>query len=424
MARAKDAYDVVVIGGGPGGYTAAIRATHLGLTTALIEPDALGGLCLNRGCIPTKALLHTAETESGPAPKHAASSYLEAVKLRDTAVAHLLQGLTNLLKTDGVTLIAGTGRLLDAQTLAISTSDGEQTISCANLIIATGSLATRPPIPGADLPGVIDSDGALALVRPPRRAVIVGGGPVGVEWAEIWRAFGSEVTVVELLPSLVPNEEPEIGRELARLFKQKGITCLLGAQLREIRTAKKVLSATVLASGEERAIPTDIVLMATGRHPNVDNLNLEAAGVALGPHGIATDTFMCTNVPHIYAVGDVTGKTMLAHVASHQGIVAADAISGHGHAEPFHDHGMPSVVFTDPEIASIGLGEKAVAELGFPIRIGRFPFAASGRAQATGQTDGFVKIVARDGSNEILGIHIIGPRAGELISEGALALRL
>lgn len=421
-------FDVVVIGAGPGGYAAAIRCAQLGLRTALVEREELGGVCLNLGCIPSKAMLRSAEvlgllrnaSQFGLSAENVAADFGAVVARRDRAVAHLLSGLTNLLQGNGVAVIRGEARLRDAESVEVASSGEDQTLAYRSLVIAAGSRAARLPVPGADLSGVVDSDGALRLQRLPERVVVIGGGAVGVEWAEIWRAFGSEVVVLEMLPQLVPTEEPEVARELMRAFSRKGISCHVGAQVREIRPSLQVL-ATV--DGGERAFPADTVLAAVGRRPNVDGLNLDAAGLPLDPRGIATDEHMRTAVPHIFAVGDVTGRTVLAHVATHQGTIAAETIAGRKGIS-FDERIVPSAIFTHPEIASVGLLERHAHEQGVAVTIGRFPFAASGRAAASGEAAGFVKIIADQSSGEVLGVHIIGPGAGDLIAEASLAIRM
>jgi dihydrolipoamide dehydrogenase len=426
-----EAFDVVVLGAGPGGYIAAIRAAQLGLRTALVEREDLGGVCLNRGCIPSKAMLRSAEVlhlleRAEDFGLHAAdvrADYAAVVARRDRSVAQLLKGVTNLLAGNGVEVVRGRGTVRDGQTVEVVSADGRTAVEYRNLIVATGSRSAPLPLPGADLPGVIDSDAALQLATPPRRAVIVGGGAVGVEWAEIWAAFGAEVTVLELLPRLVPTEEPEIARELTRAFGRKGIDSLAGAAVREIRVADDGLAATALVNGDERAYAADTVLAAVGRRANIEDLGLQNAGVSIEGNGIQTDSFMRTNVPNVFAVGDVTGRFLLAHVASHQGVIAAETIAGR-ESEGFDDRVVPGAIFTHPEIASVGLGEQEAADRGLPVRIGRYPFAASGRAQASGDATGFVKIIAHQDSGEVLGVHIVGSSAGDLIAEACLAMRL
>lgn len=424
-------YDAVVIGAGPGGYVGAIRCAQLGLTTALVEEAELGGVCLNLGCIPSKAMLRSAEVlglirrapEFGLEVEGVRADYSAVVARRDAAVAHLLKGVTNLLQSHGVEVLRGRARIRDSTCIQVASAGGSRTLSYRHLIVATGSRAAPLRVAGGDLPGVADSDGALALQKPPARAVVIGGGAVGVEWAEIWRAFGSEVVVLEMLAQLVPTEEREIGRELARIFANKGIEARTGARVLEVRRYGDGLEVIAEVDGQTVSHAADTVLASVGRRPNVEGVDLEAAGVRVEPTGIPTDRRMRTNVPHIFAVGDVTGGHLLAHVASHQGIVAAETIAG---LEPagFDERIAPSAIFTHPEIASVGLREHEAREQGIAVQVGRFPFAASGRAVASGETQGFVKVVAREGSGEVLGVHIIGPNAGDLIAEGVLAMRL
>jgi dihydrolipoamide dehydrogenase len=451
-------FDVVVVGAGPGGYAAAIRCAQLGLQTALVEREALGGVCLNLGCIPSKAMLRSAEVlgllhkaeEFGLRAQGVGADYADVVARRDRVVAQLLHGLTNLLRAKGVTVLRGDAQLRDPASIDVRSEEGEEVLQYESLIVATGSRAAPLSVPGADLPGVIDSDGALQLGQPPGRVVVIGAGAVGVEWAEIWRAFGSEVTILEMLPQLVPTEEPEVARELARAFSRKGIVIHVGAQVRQVRPLGPGLEVVAAVDGGERAFPADTVLVAVGRRPNVEALNLDAAGVQWDRRGIPTDSHMRTNVPQIYAVGDVRGGFLLAHVATHQGIIAAQAIAGgegregtpspppsprgRGSLAPpsprgrgslaFDETIVPSAIFTDPELASVGLREREATEQGIAVRIGRFPFAASGRAAASGEPVGFVKLVAEESSGRVLGVHIVGHGASDLIGEASLALRM
>jgi dihydrolipoamide dehydrogenase len=424
-------YDVLVLGAGPGGYVGAIRAAQLGLRTAVVEREELGGVCLNRGCIPSKAMLRSAEVlhllqraeEFGLHAEGVGVDYREVVSRRDRSVAQLLKGVTNLLAGNGVEVIRGSAKVRDGETVEVESGGARQTPAYRNLIVATGSRAAKLSVSGADLPDVIDSDGALRLNAPPARAVIVGGGAVGVEWAEIWAAFGSQVTVLEMLPQIVPTEEPEIARELTRAFGRKGIECVPDAAVQEIRRSGDGLSVIASVSGTEQSYAAEIVLLAVGRRANVDGLGLEAGGVQVDGRTVPTDACMRTNVSNIFAVGDVTGRFLLAHVASHQGIIAAETIAGHS-TEGFDDRIVPAAIFTHPEIASVGLREQEAKNQGIGVQTGRFPFAASGRAQASGESSGFVKIVAREGSGEILGVHIVGSNAGDLIAEASLAMRL
>ena len=428
----SSAFHVVVVGAGPGGYAAAIRCAQLGLRTTLVERDALGGVCLNLGCIPSKAMLRSAEVlglirsaaEFGLSVQQIDPTYGAIVDRRDRIVARLRMGLTNLLRANGVAVVRGDGRIIGPHTLSVSAngSAGPE-LSFDSLIIATGSHSAPLPVPGATLPSVIDSDGALGLREAPRRAVVIGAGAVGVEWAEVWRAFGSEVTIVEMLDQLVPTEDSDVARELERAFARKGIQCLTSTRVQAIQSAGGNLEVVIRVDAGERVFPADVVLVAVGRRPNLTGLGVEAAGLPPDPDGIATDGQMRTAVPHVYAVGDVTGRFLLAHVATHQGIIAAQAIAGRDPV-PFDEHVVPGAIFTHPEIASVGLRERDARSRGLPVTVGRFPLAASGRAAVSGDTAGFVKIVADEESREVLGVHIVGPGAGDLMGEASLAMRL
>jgi dihydrolipoamide dehydrogenase len=424
-------YDLLVIGAGPGGYAAAIRAAQLGLTTALVERSQIGGVCLNAGCIPSKAMLRSAEvlgllrdgSSFGLVAAGGTVDYGAAVIRREAAVSQLVGGLGTLLKANGVIILQGVGRLTGSHTVEIIGENGSRHEEFADLIVATGSRPASLSLPGANLPGVIDSDGALRLHEAPRRAVIIGAGAVGVEWAEIWRAFGSGVTVVEMMPQMIPTEEPEIARELLRCFGRKGIMCHLDARVREIRAVADGLEVIVEAEQGQSTIAADFVLTAVGRHANLEGLGLDAAGLSVDGRRIETDGHMRTSAPHIYAVGDVTGRSLLAHAAVHQAHVAVDTIAGRD-TRPFDSHAVPAAIFTHPEVASVGLRERDATAQGIPVTVARFPFAALGRAVATAQIEGYVKVIADERSGKLLGAHIIGAHAGDLIGEASLAIHL
>jgi len=336
VASEPNSYQVVVLGAGPGGYPAAIRCAQRGLRTLLVERGHLGGICLNAGCIPSKSMLYGAglialaqrARDWGVTVDAQHADYGQAVEQRERTVDAMRRSLTTLLRENGVEIRAGSARLTDAHKLHIAGADGEAAVAFDNLILATGSHPVRLPVPGADLPNVIDSDGALRLTAAPPRAVVIGGGAVGVEWAEIWRAYGSEVTVIEALPTLVPTEEPEIGRELARSFNRRGITCHVASRVAAIREAADGVAVEFSVGGEARTVTVDTVLVAVGRRPNVADLGLGAGGVAVDRGVIQTDAYLRTSVPHIFAVGDVNGRSLLAHSATHQGLIAAEMIAG------------------------------------------------------------------------------------------------
>ncbi|MCX4097632.1 dihydrolipoyl dehydrogenase [Nocardia sp. alder85J] len=440
-------FDLLVIGGGPGGYVAAIRAAQRGLSVGLVEKERPGGVCLNWGCIPTKAMLRSAEVFHTVTAAAEFGVYADNVRFdfgavrqrKDGIVEQLTAGVAGLLKANGVTVIEGHARFTGPTTVEVSEAgpspiypDGPRyaaapvtpirQLTARDVVIATGSVPARLPIPGAELPGVITSDGAFGLTEVPKRVVIVGGSAVGAEWASLFHTFGAAVTVVEMQDRLVPVEDADIGAALGRSFTKRGITVLTGATVQAITETADGLRVSV--GGPKPAEPVaDVVLVGVGRRPNTADLGLDIAGIVTDARGfIPVDDGMATGVPHVYAIGDVTGKALLAHVASHQGMVAADVIAG----QPSHiDYDViPAATFTHPEIASVGLTEAAARTAGHEIVTATFPFAALGRAKTCGETEGFAKIVAGQRHGEVLGVHIIGPSASDLITEGALAISL
>lgn len=441
-------FDLLVIGGGPGGYVAAIRAAQRGLRVGLVEKERPGGVCLNWGCIPTKAMLRSAEVlqtirngaEFGVHTDGVRVDFAAVCGRKDAIVEELTDGVAGLLKANGVTVVEGHARFTGPTTVEVfeigrspvfpggpryaadPVATRVATIGAAAVLVATGSVPVQLPVPGADLPGVITSDGAFGLTEVPDRLVVVGGSAVGVEWAGLFAAFGSEVTVVELQDRLVPAEDEEIGVALGRAFGKRGITVLTGSTVTAITEEGNSLRVGV-DGRQARDLDADVVLVGVGRRPNTAGLGLDAAGVATDARGfIRVDDQLRTNVEHIWAIGDVTGRALLAHVASHQGMTAADVIAG---GDSRIDYTViPAATFTHPEVAGVGLTENAARTAGHEIVTAKFPFSALGRAKTFGDTEGFVKIVAGARHNEVLGVHIIGPSASDLIAEGALAISL
>ncbi|MGW4091584.1 dihydrolipoyl dehydrogenase [Nocardia sp. NPDC004750] len=440
-------FDLLVVGGGPGGYVAAIRAAQRGLRVGLVEKERPGGVCLNWGCIPTKAMLRSAEifqtitaaADFGVYADNVRYDFAAVRQRKDGIVKQLTDGVASLLAANGVTVIEGHARFTGPTSVevfeagqspifpggpryaAAPTATATRTISASDVIIATGSVPARLPIPGADLPGVITSDGAFGLTEVPGRLVVIGGSAVGAEWASLFASFGSQVTIVELQDTLVPLEDADIGAALGRSFTKRGITVLTGST---VETIARTDALRVTVAGEHAGeLDADVVLVGVGRRPNTADLGLDRAGIDTDPRGfIPVDERLSTGVEHVYAIGDVTGRALLAHVASHQGLTAADVIAGH----PAHiDYtAIPAATFTHPEIASVGLTEAKARAAGHDVVTARFPFAALGRAKTFGETEGFVKIVAGQRHREVLGVHIIGPSASDLITEGALAIAL
>lgn len=425
-------YDVVVIGGGPGGYAAALRAAQLGGKVALLEKREVGGTCLNRGCIPTKALLKSCEVLHyvqeaavfGIESQVMGVDYQKMLDRKNKVVSQLVSGVKFLLKGAGVVVYNGTGKLVNPNLVKAELEKGE-TINLATrkVIIATGSEpANLPAALTKNLPGVVNSDGILALTAAPKSILIIGGGPIGVEWATIFNSMGSEVTVVEMLDQLVPTEDAEVGELLARLLTKKGIKILVSSKVANMEAAGKEIKITVEKSQGAEEIVVEKVLAAVGRIPNTAGLGLEENGIAFNGKFVAVNDKMRTNVEGIYAIGDVVGGIQLAHVATHEGILAAENAMGQDSKIDYKV--VPSCIFTMPEIASVGLTEKKAREAGYQVVVGKFPFSACGKALSAGQTEGFVKIVTEEKYKEILGVHIIGPGATDLIAEGALALKL
>jgi dihydrolipoamide dehydrogenase len=423
--------DLCVIGAGPGGYVAAIKAAQLGLKTVVVERDELGGVCLNRGCIPTKAMLRSANlfetfkhgADFGILADNVRIDFGQVIARRDKIVKQLTGGVGTLLQSNGIELVRGSATLLGPGRVRVGGDQGGE-IQVKSVILATGSAPAKLPIPGADGPGVIDSDGALALTRVPSRLLIIGGGAVGCEWANVFHAFGSKVTLVELLPNLLPVEDEEMGKALGRSFSRRGIDVRTGAKVERIEEGEDDarLCTVVDAEGKAEQIAVDLVLIGVGRRPVTDGLGLEQAGVKLERGWVIVDDQLRTNLEGVYAIGDLTAKKLLAHLASHQGIVAAENSAGHGTTMDYKV--VPGCTYTHPEVASVGLTEAQARAAGHDVQVGRFPFSVSARAMTAGDTEGLVKVVADAKYGELLGVHIIGPEASEMIPESALALRL
>ncbi|MBF6339027.1 dihydrolipoyl dehydrogenase [Nocardia abscessus] len=440
-------FDLLVVGGGPGGYVAAIRAAQRGLRVGLVEKERPGGVCLNWGCIPTKAMLRSAEifqtldaaADFGIHADNVRYDFAAVRQRKDNIVKELTDGVASLLAANDVTVIEGHARFTaptgvevfetgrspvfpgGPRYAAAPTATATRAISANDVIIATGSVPARLAIPGADLPGVITSDGAFGLTEVPERLVVIGGSAVGAEWASLFASFGSQVTIVEVQDTLVPLEDADVGAALGRSFTKRGITVLTGSTVEAI-ALNDALRVTV-SGRHAREVDADVVLVGVGRRPNTAELGLDIAGIDTDARGfIPVDEQLRTGVEHVYAIGDVTGRALLAHVASHQGLTAADVIAGHSARIDYTV--IPAATFTHPEIAGVGLTEAKARAAGHDVVTARFPFAALGRAKTFGETEGFVKIVAGQRYREVLGVHIIGPSAGDLITEGALAISL
>jgi dihydrolipoamide dehydrogenase len=423
--------DIAVLGSGPGGYVAALRAAQLGAKVVVIEENVVGGVCLNVGCIPTKALLRSAEVyrtfqqakSFGLRLEGSVSADWPAIQIRkEKAVQRLVRGVEKLLDKAGVQVLQGRGRFIAPRVLEVTATSGVERVEAKNVVIATGSRPVQLPLPGMDLPGVNDSTGALALENLPQRLLIVGGGVIGAEFADIFGAFGVQVTIVEMLNRLLPLMDADLGESLARTMKRRRIKLHLDSRVTRVETVDGGLSATVATPKGEISLEADQILVAVGRRPNVEDLGLDVAGVRVEKTGIPVDARMQTNVPGVYAIGDVTGQMLLAHVASQGGEVAVE--NALGHPARLDLKTAPNVVYTDPEVASVGLTEAQAREAGYDVQVGRFPLTANGKAVTYGETDGFVKVVSERRFGEVLGLHIVAPHASDLIHEGGVALAL
>ena len=415
-------YDLAVIGSGPGGYVAAIRAGQLGMRTAIVEREAVGGVCLNWGCIPSKALLKNAEIlsyvhraeEFGLHFDNFHADYAVAIERSRKVVERNTRGVAYLLRKNQVDYIEGTATLKDGGVVEVS-PEGRR-ISARNIVIATGARPRHiPPLP-VDGDKVITSREAIVLSQLPSSIVIVGGGAIGVEFAYLYRTYGVEVTVVELLPRLIPNEDEEISPLLERAFSQQGIKVITGTRVTGIETAPSGLNVKVEKDGVEQGLDCEKVLVAIGVQSNIEGLGLESLGIATHNGSIQIDDTMSTNVPGVYAVGDVTGKVPLAHVASAQGITAVEHMAGL-QPQPLDYSLMPSATYCNPQIASLGLTEVQAREQGHEVSVGTFNVQANGKALAMGETDGMVKLVVDARYGELLGGHMIGPEVTELLGE-------
>ena len=418
----ESSYDLVVIGSGPGGYVAAIRAGQLGLKAAVVEREALGGTCLNWGCIPTKALLKNAEIvsyvrraeEFGLKFDGFHADYSVAMSRSRRVVDRNTRGVRFLLRKNNVDHIAGTGRLAGPNRVAV---DPEGTvIEAKNIVIATGARPRSVPSLPVDGNRIITSRESIVLTDLPSSMVIVGGGAIGVEFAYVYAMYGVDVTIVELLPRLVPNEDEDISAQLERSFKSHGINIMTGAAVTGVQTRADGVTVSVEQGGATQSIETGMVLVAVGVQPNVEELGLDAAGVAVDRSGVVVDEFLATNVPGVYAIGDVTGKMPLAHVASAQAVTAVEHIMGM-EPQPMDYVNMPRTTYCNPQIASFGLTEAQAREQGYEVNVGVFNALANGKALAMGETEGMVKLVVDSRYGELLGGHMIGPEVTELLGE-------
>ncbi len=428
----SDFYDLAILGAGPGGYVAALRAAQLGDRVALIEKGRVGGTCLNVGCIPTKALTTSAElllkarraSEFGVSIPSALPDLPSLMAYKQAAVDRLVGGVEQLLKKRKVALVRGEGRLVRPDTLRVTDAVGEAVeISARHVILAPGSVTARPPIPGLDLPGVITSTEALDITDVPAHLIVIGGGVIGLEFACIYEALGSRVAVLEMMPTLLPGGTDEsLARRLAAILQRRGMAIHTGATVQAIELAGRGLRVIFDEAKGEVAVEGERVLVAVGRWPNTSGLGLAELGVKMNGRAIAVDEHLRTNLPNVWAIGDAVGGMMLAHKAMVDGRVVAENVTGGRRAVDYRS--LPSVIFTRPEVASVGLTEAEARAQGADVKVMRFPFSANPRAQILGETEGLVKLVCEAGSGRVLGVHLMGLHVTDLIAEGALAVQV
>jgi dihydrolipoamide dehydrogenase len=423
--------DLVVIGSGPGGYVAAMRAAQRGATVAIVEKETIGGVCLNRGCIPTKVLVKAAELyhdiqhaeENGVDIDGCRLEMARVLARKNEVVAKLRSGVESLLKANAVETVSGQGTVLDRGVVEIANADGKQKLECSSIIVATGSEPAS--IPGLERDGVhvLDSTDALELDKVPESLAIIGGGYIGLEFASIFSAFGTDVTVIEMLPQLLSGQDKEISKRLRGYMKARGVNIHTETRFEELRTiADDKVEITASGKKDHVKVVAEKVLVAVGRKLNSDGVFADGMQVSVEKGAVVVNEKLETGAPGIYAIGDVTGKMLLAHVASAQALVAAANATGGD--ETINYKVVPASVFCSPEVASVGLTEDEARERGINVKVGKFPFSASGRALIIGQTDGFVKLVLDADTGELLGGHVIGPDTSHLIAEIALAINI
>ncbi len=425
-------YDIIVVGSGPGGYVTAIRASQLGFKTAVIEKESLGGICLNWGCIPTKALLKSAQVFDYL--KHASDYGLtikeydkdfNAVIARSRGVADgMSKGIQFLMKKNKIDVIDGHGTLKPGKKVSVKGTDGKETeYSADHIILATGARSRELPNLPQDGVKVIGYRKAMTLEKQPKSMIVVGSGAIGVEFAHFYNAMGTQVTIVEYMPNIVPIEDEDISKQMERSMKKAGVNIMTNASVEKIDTSGAGVKATVKTAKGEEILEADILLSAVGIKSNIENIGLEAVGIKTDKDKISVDKFYQTNVPGYYAIGDIVPGPALAHVASAEGIICVEKIKGL-HVEPIDYGNIPGCTYATPEIASVGLTEKQAREKGYEIRVGKFPFSASGKAKASGTPDGFVKVIFDAKYGEWLGCHMIGAGVTDMIAEAVVARKL
>jgi dihydrolipoamide dehydrogenase len=426
------AYDLIVLGSGPGGYVAAIRASQLGLKTAIVEREALGGICLNWGCIPTKALLKSAQVfeylnhakDYGINTTDFSADFGGMVKRSRDVANGMSRGVQFLMKKNKIDVVMGTGKLKKGNKLEVTGVDGKkQELEAKHIIVATGGRSRELPNLKQDGKKIIGYREAMNLPAQPKSMVVVGAGAIGVEFAYFYHSIGTQVTVVEYAPNIVPVEDIDVSKELEKVYKKKGITVLTNASVEKVDTSGAGCKVTVKSANGNSTIECDVVLSAVGVATNVEGIGLEELGVKVDKGRVVTDDYYNTNVKGIYAIGDIVKGPALAHVASAEGIICVEKIAGH-HPEPLDYNNIPGCTYCIPEIASVGYTEKAATDAGHQVKVGKFPFSASGKASAAGAKEGFVKLIFDAKYGELLGAHMIGYNVTELIAEIVVARKL
>ncbi len=425
-------YDLIVIGSGPGGYVAAIRASQLGLKTAVIGKENLGGICLNWGCIPTKALLKSASVfeylnhakEYGLTADNIKADFGAVVKRSRDVADGMSKGVQFLMKKNKIDVIAGKGKVKPGKKVEVTAADGKTTTyEAKHIILALGARSRQLPNLPQDGKKIIGYREAMTLSKLPQSMVVVGSGAIGVEFAYFYATMGTKVTIVEFLPNIVPVEDEEVSKQLERSFKKLGIEIMTEASVESVDTKGNTCKVNVKTKTGNKTIDAEIVLSAVGIQANLEGVGLEETGIATDKGKILTDKFYATNVPGYYAIGDCVGGQALAHVASAEGIICVEKIAGH-HPEPLDYKNIPGCTYCTPEIASVGYTEKTAKEAGYEIKVGKFPFSASGKASAAGAKDGFVKLIFDAKYGELLGAHMIGANVTEMIAEVVAARKL
>jgi dihydrolipoamide dehydrogenase len=425
-------YDIIVIGSGPGGYVAAIRASQLKQKVAVVEVAELGGICLNWGCIPTKALLKSAQVfeyiehakDYGIDVKEANVNFDSMIKRSRDVAAGMSKGVQFLFRKNKIDIIEGFGKLLPGKKVEVTNSKKEKTVfEAKHIILATGGRARELPNLKIDNQKIIGYRKAMVLEKQPASMVVVGSGAIGVEFAYFYHSIGTKVTVVEFLPRIVPNEDEEISKQLERNYKKAGINIMVNSTVESVDTSGKGCKVKVKTASGTETLECDIVLSAVGYSPNLENIGLEEVGVKVDKNRVLVDEYYRTNVEGVYAIGDIVSGPALAHVASAEGIICVENIAGH-HPEPLNYNNIPGCTYCQPEIASVGYTEKQAREAGYEVKVGKFPFTASGKAKAAGASDGFVKVIFDAKYGEWLGAHMIGANVTEMIAEVVVARKL